>query len=83
MDLIWWAVLIVSAAALLVIIPYMILLFADEIHDTREPVYLLPQEPNNTPKLPMARLSGRDYRRIVKETERMQRAARARRCSGW
>ena len=80
-EMIWWVVLIVSGGALLIILPYTVLLLADEVGDHRETVYLMPQERNETPRLPMAKLSGREYRRIIRETERTKKAARARRCS--
>ena len=75
-EIFWWAVLIISSGALIVILPYMVLLFVDEIGDTRQPVYMIPTEPNRTPRLPVAKLTGREYRRICRETAKIKNVAR-------
>ena len=71
MEIIWWIVLIGSAGALLIIIPYMVLLFVDEI-PTRPTVYVY-QEKNNTPILKAAKLSRSEYNRIVRENKKAVR----------
>ena len=68
MEIIWWTVLIVSSCALVIVIPYMVLLFVDEI-PPRRTAYII-QEPNNTPVLKAAKLSWSEYRRIIRDNKK-------------
>ena len=66
-DIGWWIVLIGSSIGLVILVPYMIILFADEI--PRRPTVIVYQVPNNTPKLKAAKLTNAEYRRILRENK--------------
>ena len=79
--MIWWIALIGSLAGLAIVLPYSVLLFADAAREDRDMRGRRPCPPVQTadrqiPRMPTAKLSRRDYRRICK-AQRAYRPYRA------
>lgn len=75
--MIWWIALIGSLAVLALFVPYLLLLCAEaakEARDTRgrRPCPTVTKD-RPAPRMPMARLTGREYRRIRREQEAYRR----------
>lgn len=80
--LIWKAVLGFSLFGLLVMLPTTVQAFAEALRD--DPAHLpVPYRAEEMPvRYPVAKLTGREYKRILKETEAYKKAARRMRSPG-
>lgn len=77
-DLIWRLVLIASLAGLVITIPAALTALADAMRDDTPAHLPTPQRAPEPPvRVPVARLTRREYRRILRDTEVYKRAARA------
>lgn len=80
-DLIWRLVLIASLAGLVFTIPAALTAFAEAMRDDTPAHLPIPHRAEEPPiRYPVARLTGKEYRRILRETAAYKKAARARRC---
>ena len=78
-DMIWKIVLGGSLFGLLVMIPATVGAYRDAVSVGDTPRHLPKRQEVKPAYRPVAKLTGREYRRILRETEAYKKAARARR----
>ena len=64
--MIWWIVLFLSIGGMVVLMPFALLAYGEVKEGTTEPLDHRPAQV----ELPMARLTHREYKRLVKESAR-------------
>ena len=81
--LIWKAVLGLSLFGLAVMIPTTVQAFAEAMRDDTPAHLPTPHRAEEPPiRYPVAKLTGKEYRRILRETAAYKKAARRMRCPG-